>query len=177
MWRLGDLAIRRRGAVRSNVANVGESVDGMRKANVIVCGTPADVARAGAARVATWLSAAVSARKRATVSLAGGRTPETLYRVPAETPYRETIDWGGVEIFWGDERCVPPDHPDSNYRMVREALLARVAIPEANIHRMRGETADPAAAARADCQAGPRPRRVAVGPRRRRSSRSTDGLE
>jgi len=124
-------------------------VSTIRGANVIVCETPADVARAGAARVATWLSAALSARKRATVALAGGRTPEALYRLLAETPYRETIEWGSVEIFWGDERCVPPDHPDSNYRMAHEALLARVAVPEANIHRMRGETADPGTAARA----------------------------
>ena len=121
----------------------------MWKANVIICETPAEVARAGAARVATWLSAAVSARRRATIALAGGRTPEALYRLLAEAPCRETIEWRGVEIFWGDERCVPPDHPESNYRMVREALLARVAIPDANIHRMRGETADPGAAARA----------------------------
>jgi len=137
-----------RGVVRSNVGNAGECVGGMWKARVSVCGTPADVARAGAARVAAWLSAAMSARKRATLSLAGGRTPEALYRLLAETPNRETIDWGRVEIFWGDERCVPTDHPDSNYRMVREALLARVPVPEANIHRMRGEIADPRAAAR-----------------------------
>jgi len=117
------------------------------EANVIVCETAAGVAQAGAARVATWLSAAVSARKRATVALAGGRTPEALYRLLAETPYRDRIDWDRVEIFWGDERCVPPDHPESNYRMVREALLAHVPIPDANIHRMRGELADPVVAA------------------------------
>lgn len=115
---------------------------------MIVCEAPDDVARAGAARVTTWLSVAMSARKRATLALAGGRTPEALYRLLAEPPHRENIDWGRVEIFWGDERCVPSDHPDSNYRMVREALLARIAIPDANIHRMRGEAADPAAAAR-----------------------------
>jgi 6-phosphogluconolactonase len=126
---------------------VGDRVSGIWGANVIVCETPAEAARAGAARVTTWLSAAVSARKRATVALAGGRTPEALYRLLAEIPYRERIDWDRVEIFWGDERCVPPDHPDSNYRMVREALLAHVPIPDANIHRMRGELADPVASA------------------------------
>ena len=136
-----------RGVVHTIAEKAGHRVSTIRGANVSVCETPADVARAGAARVAAWLSAAVSARKRATLALAGGRTPEALYRLLAETPNRETIDWGRVEIFWGDERCVPPDHLDSNYRMVREALLARVAVPEANIHRMRGETADPGAAA------------------------------
>src|SRR5512137_2161585 len=137
-----------RGVVHTIAEKTGERVSTIRGANVAICETPADVARAGAARVTTWLAAAVSARKRATLALAGGRTPEALYRLLAETPNRETIDWGRVKIFWGDERCVPPDHPDSNYRMVREALLARVPVPEANIHRMRGETADPGAAAR-----------------------------
>jgi 6-phosphogluconolactonase len=49
------------------------------------------------------------------------------------------VDWSRVHVFWGDERCVPPDHPDSNYRMAREALLDRVLLPEANVHRIEGE--------------------------------------
>ena len=57
----------------------------------------------------------------------------------ASTEYRERIDWRGVHLFWGDERCVPPDHPESNYRMVQEALLSRINISPANIHRMVGE--------------------------------------
>lgn len=117
-------------------------------ANVLVRDTPADVARAVAARVAAVLSVAVSARRRATVALAGGRTPEALYRLLAHTPHRERIPWERVEFFWGDERCVPPDHPDSNYGMVREALLAHVPIPDANVHRMRGECDDAVQAAR-----------------------------
>ena len=120
----------------------------MGQAVVTVYGTPGEAARAAAAHVVACLSAAVSARKRASIALAGGRTPEALYRLLAEMPYRARIDWDKVEIFWGDERCVPPDHPDSNYRMAREALLDRVLVPAANVHRMRGELADPVAAAR-----------------------------
>lgn len=123
-------------------------MSGIRGASVIVCETPGEVARSAAVRVAAYLSAAVSARRRATVALAGGRTPEAMYRLLAEPPYRETLDWGGISFFWGDERCVPADHPDSNYRMVCEALLAHVPVPDANVHRMRGELADPVAGAR-----------------------------
>lgn len=72
-----------------------------------------------------------------TLALAGGSTPRKLYRALAEEPY----PWEEVEVFFGDERCVPPDHPDSNFRMAREALLARVP---ARVHRMPGETCDAA---------------------------------
>lgn len=72
-----------------------------------------------------------------TVALAGGLTPEALYERLATLEY----DWDAVEVFFGDERCVPPDHPDSNFRMANEALLSRVP---ARVHRMRGETCDAA---------------------------------
>jgi 6-phosphogluconolactonase len=70
-----------------------------------------------------------------------------MYRLLAEEPFRSRVDWARVEVFFGDERCVPPDHPDSNYRMAREALLAHVSIPDRSVYRMRGEI-DPEAAAR-----------------------------
>jgi 6-phosphogluconolactonase len=72
-----------------------------------------------------------------TVALAGGRTPRAFYARLA----REKYDWSGVDIFFSDERCVPPDHPDSNFRMARETLLSRVT---ARVHRMHGETCDAA---------------------------------
>ncbi|HJX29624.1 MAG TPA: 6-phosphogluconolactonase, partial [Thermoanaerobaculia bacterium] len=67
-----------------------------------------------------------------------------LYRLLADPaqPFRDRIDWSATHFFWGDERHVLPDHPDSNYRMAREALLDVVPIPVGNIHRMRGEEAD-----------------------------------
>ena len=73
-----------------------------------------------------------------TVALAGGSTPRRLYERLATCAF----PWSETEIFFGDERCVPPDHPDSNYRMAGEALLSKVP---ANVHRMPGETCDAAA--------------------------------
>lgn len=78
----------------------------------------------------------IAARGNFTVALSGGSTPRELYtRLAAEFSTR--VNWNLVHLFWGDERCVPPDHADSNYRMTRESL--RVPIPEENIHRIHGE--------------------------------------
>ncbi|MDH5358398.1 MAG: 6-phosphogluconolactonase [Gammaproteobacteria bacterium] len=73
------------------------------------------------------------------VALAGGSTPKGLYQKLATSPYREQIDWSRVHLFFGDERCVLPDHEDSNYKMVREAMIDHIAIPEENVHRVRTE--------------------------------------
>ncbi len=72
---------------------------------------------------------------RFTVALAGGSTPQRMYIRLAGAQ----VDWRGVHVFWGDERCVPPGHSDSNYRMADEALLSQVIIPTGNIHRIPGE--------------------------------------
>jgi 6-phosphogluconolactonase len=85
---------------------------------------------------------------RFAICLSGGSTPRRLYQLLGETPYREAMPWNRVHWFWGDERFVPWDHPDSNYRMAREALLAHVPAPAPNIHGMV-TTGDPAEAARA----------------------------
>lgn len=81
------------------------------------------------------------------VALAGGSTPRLLYRLLA-TEQRAHIDWTRTQIYFGDERCVAPDHPDSNYAMAHEALLRHVEIPPAQIHRIEAEDPDPHAAAR-----------------------------
>ncbi len=81
------------------------------------------------------------------IALSGGSTPRTLYELLAQEPYRSQINWSDLQVFFGDERCVPPDHPDSNYRMARDALLTRVPIPEQNVHRMKGELEPQIAAA------------------------------
>ena len=78
-------------------------------------------------------------RGRFTVALSGGSTPRRLYELLATPAYAEKTSWERWHVFWGDERCVPPDHPDSNYRMAREALLDRVPIPPSQIHRIKGE--------------------------------------
>jgi 6-phosphogluconolactonase len=100
-------------------------------------------------RAARWIAdLAASSRGRFAICLSGGSTPRRLYQLLAETPYREAMPWERVHWFWGDERFVPWDHPDSNYRMVREALLAHVPAPAQNIHGI-ATTGDPAAAAQA----------------------------
>lgn len=75
-----------------------------------------------------------------TVALSGGNTPRGLYALLAEDPYRESVPWQRVHLFFGDERCVGPDAPESNYGMVRDILLDKVEIPTENVHRIQGET-------------------------------------
>ena len=103
---------------------------------IVVLPTPAAVAEALADRTATALRAALAGEPRVTLCLTGGSTPEPAYRRLAQA---EGIDWARVHIFWGDERSVPPDHPDSNVGMARRALLDAIEIPDDNIHRMPGE--------------------------------------
>jgi 6-phosphogluconolactonase len=113
---------------------------------IIVCRDLADLNRR-AADYLTYLAEEVAARSaRFTVALSGGSTPKSVYALLASDGYKERIPWHQVHLFWGDERCVPPDHPESNYRMVRESLLAKVKIPNENVHRMQGEK-EPAVAA------------------------------
>lgn len=73
------------------------------------------------------------------VSLSGGSTPAPLYRALASLENRDQLKWSQIHLFWGDERHVPPEHPDSNYRMVKESLLDAVPIPDENIHRVPAE--------------------------------------
>ncbi len=91
-------------------------------------------------------NAAVAARGIFTVALAGGSTPAGLYRLLGQPPYRAQVAWERTLVCFGDERCVPPDHPWSNYRAARETLLDAVPLPPANILRMPGEL-EPAAGA------------------------------
>ena len=82
---------------------------------------------------------AITGSGRMTVALAGGSTPKALYSLLASEPYRSMVDWSKIHFFWGDERHVPPDHEDSNYRMAYESLLSQVPVASENIHRMQGE--------------------------------------
>lgn len=106
---------------------------------------PADVARPAAEWLEAEIVAAIRARGGCMLGLSGGRTPEPVYR---ELALAADIDWRRVSVFFADERAVPPDHPDSNYRVVRSALLSRVPIPAAAVHRMEAERPDRDAAAR-----------------------------
>lgn len=91
---------------------------------------------------------AAAARGRFAVALSGGETPRALYRLLARQQFSQKIPWRRVQLYWGDERCVPPDDPASNYAMASDSFIKHVPIAEGNVHRMRGEDA-PAAAAQA----------------------------
>lgn len=106
------------------------------------------LARLAAREVASRLAAAAAARGRCDLALAGGRTPRRAYALLAALPLRDEVPWGRVHAFFGDERHVPPDHLESNYRMAREALLDHVPIPAGQVHRIRAENPDADAAAR-----------------------------
>jgi 6-phosphogluconolactonase len=107
------------------------------------------IAREAARRVRRSAAAAIAARGRWSVALSGGSTPRPLYRALDGGDPSERIDWARADLFFGDERTVPPDHPESNYRMARETLLSRVPVPAERVHRMRGEAPDLSAAAAA----------------------------
>ena len=114
-------------------------------ASVEVAKDPEALAR----RAAEWITdLAAASRDRFAISLSGGSTPRRLYQLLAESPYRNALPWNRVHWFWGDERFVPWDHPDSNYGMVHAALIGRVPVPPGNIHGIptTGAPADAAAA-------------------------------
>ncbi|CAN5673802.1 MAG: 6-phosphogluconolactonase [Rubrobacteraceae bacterium] len=111
--------------------------------NVSVFENPEELAEAAARDFSEKAEAAISARGVFNFVLAGGSTPKATYEVLARD-HTESVDWKNIHIFIGDERTVPPDHEDSNFRMAREALLDRV--PVGSVHRMRGELAPEEAA-------------------------------
>ena len=114
---------------------------------VLTFDNPEEVARAAADRFVEIAGAAMRERGRFSVALSGGSTPKRAYELLASEDYRDKLDWSKVHIFFGDERCVPPDDTESNYRMANEAMLSRVALPARNIHRIQG-VGDPVANAR-----------------------------
>ncbi len=101
-----------------------------------------------AARFAELARLRVAEGKICGVALSGGSTPKRLYELLASSAFSDRIPWEHVHLFQVDERCVPPDHHESNYRMIRESLLSRAPIPESNFHRMVAEQPNPEEAAR-----------------------------
>ncbi|HTU82542.1 MAG TPA: 6-phosphogluconolactonase [Candidatus Acidoferrales bacterium] len=89
---------------------------------------------------------AIAQRGAFRVALSGGSTPRAAYELLAQPPRKTAIDWSAVHVYFGDERCVPPDDPESNFRMAHEAFLDAVPLPKENVNRIRGE-ADPGHAA------------------------------
>lgn len=113
--------------------------------NLIVHNDKQQLAEAAARDFADRAASAIERFDRFTVALAGGSTPEATYELLARD-YADRVEWGKVHVFFGDERTVPPDHEDSNYRMAKESLLDHVSV--GSVHRMRGEL-DPDEAASA----------------------------
>jgi len=106
-----------------------------------------EVALKAARRFARLADQYVVGCGRFTVALSGGSTPRAMNSLLAAPPFLDTVPWSSIYFFWGDERCVPPDHPDSNYRMARETLLERAPIPAQNVHRIHAEEPDAGRAA------------------------------
>ena len=103
---------------------------------------PKDLFRAAAEQVCRIGQLSLDTTGRFSIVLSGGSTPRGLYELLAQSPYRSQLDWKKVEFFWGDERAVPPDHPQSNFRMAREALLDKLNVPPEHVHRIRAEDPD-----------------------------------
>ncbi len=114
-------------------------------AEVKVLTDASELNRAAAQEFQRAAESAIADHGRFSVALSGGNTPRSVYSLLAQQ-YKTALPWNKIHIFFGDERSVPPDHPDSNYRMADEALLSHVAIPGGNVHRILAEL-DPEAAA------------------------------
>jgi 6-phosphogluconolactonase len=115
---------------------------------VEIAADSAALAHAATGHFVGLAEAAIAARGRFLVALSGGSPPRAAYALLATPGCAARVRWAQVHIFWADERCVPPDSPDSNYRLARETLLDRVPIPAGHVHRLAGERPPAEAAAR-----------------------------
>uniref|UniRef100_E6PY27 6-phosphogluconolactonase (6PGL) n=1 Tax=mine drainage metagenome TaxID=410659 RepID=E6PY27_9ZZZZ len=118
------------------------------KVSYVVEPDHASLAWRGAEHIVELAEEAFAARGRVRLAISGGSTPRTMFALLAahEHPFRQRMPWDALELFWVDERMVPPDHPDSNYRMTREALLDKLYLKPQQVHRIHGEL-DPQQAA------------------------------
>ena len=116
------------------------------RADLAVLPSAAALADATAARFVAAAEDAIASRGQFIVALSGGSTPRDTYRQLATEALVSRVMWSRVQVLWGDERCVPPDHMESNYRMARDTLLDRVPVPAGNVHRILGEDAPTSAA-------------------------------
>jgi 6-phosphogluconolactonase len=112
-----------------------------------VFGDKEELSRAAADQVRRIAQRSIERLGKFTIALSGGSTPRRMYELLADEPLRSQIDWSKVQFFWGDERSVPPDHKDSDFGMARDAMLSKLPIDGAQVHRMRAESADLDAAA------------------------------
>src|SRR6059036_233041 len=117
--------------------------------NIRIVANLEELSRAAAEELSRRAAEAVREQGTAAIALCGGSTPTRLYALLADVrdSFRDRMPWGATRFYWGDERHVPPDHSDSNYRMAREAMLAHVAVPPGNVNRIPAENPDAFAAA------------------------------
>jgi 6-phosphogluconolactonase len=118
------------------------------KARINICRDLDDLAGRLGEKFLALSREAVARDGRFTVALSGGSTPRALYSLLATARFRDTVPWEKTQLFWGDERCVPHDNPESNFKMVNDALISGVPIPQANVHPTSGQDEDPAGSAR-----------------------------
>jgi 6-phosphogluconolactonase len=139
-------------------------------ARFTVLPTPATVAEAAADRIVASARNAIRRRGRFRIALSGGSAPRLVYPLLIAPPRRDAVDWSKVEFFWGDERAVPPDDPESNYGLARRLLLDNLpGVRAESVHRMPADEPDPeAAAVRHEAELG---RAFALPPGRRRRPR------
>jgi 6-phosphogluconolactonase len=122
----------------------------MPSPHIVIAKNPETLTHDALRLVVDAATKAIAERGTFSIALSGGSTPKALYQLLAKgEPSKPAwpFDWNRFHVFFGDERCVPPDHPDSNYKMASEALLSHVPIPPTNVHRMKGEI-DPNEAAK-----------------------------
>ena len=110
---------------------------------IVVCSDAGELNQRTAEQFVRLATESVAATGRFTVALSGGSTPEALYSLLAGQTFQPLVPWSRVYFFWGDERCVPPDHPESNYRMARETMLDKVPVPTANVYPVPTEEGNP----------------------------------
>ncbi len=116
--------------------------------DIRVAGSVQDWAHQAAAFIASVSERAILANGRFIMALSGGSTPKTLYQTLASSEWKTRFDWKKIHFLFGDERCVPPDHQDSNFNMAQASLFHPLAVPLNHIFRMKGEGEDPSAVAR-----------------------------
>ncbi|MCU1286109.1 MAG: 6-phosphogluconolactonase [Acidobacteriales bacterium] len=117
------------------------------KPNIIVAANRDELNVVAAQFIARVAKDSIAARSRCIIALSGGSTPKLLYALLAQPEWSARFDWNRIHLFWSDERCVPIDHPDSNFAMVNKELLSKVPIPKENVHRYRTELGDASAVA------------------------------
>ena len=108
------------------------------KREIIILPDHERVSRKAASLFEDETKSSLEGKGRCSVALSGGSTPKMLFSILA-SEHRDSVAWSDIDLFWADERCVPPDHVESNFRLVSEAVLSRVTIPEGRVHRIRGE--------------------------------------